>query len=169
MHKCLQHTRCPVSSPVGCRFIFSEPFSYSTFTDIYSFLIFHYRMQNNSKETAFFHPVLGAENILIFFALKILQIQFYFLFGLVWFGIFLFCFLGPHSQHMEVPRLGVKSELQLLAYATATAPKDPRCICNLYHNSRQCQTLNPLSKARDPTLNLTVPSRIRFRCTAMGT
>ena len=25
---------------------------------------------------------------------------------------FFFCFLGPHSQHMEVPRLGVKSELQ---------------------------------------------------------
>ena len=24
------------------------------------------------------------------------------------------CFLGPHLQHMEVPRLGVESELQLL-------------------------------------------------------
>jgi len=30
-------------------------------------------------------------------------------------------FLGPHPQHMEVPRLGVESELQLTAYATATA------------------------------------------------
>ena len=28
---------------------------------------------------------------------------------------FFFSFLGPHPQHMEVPRLGVKSELQLLA------------------------------------------------------
>ena len=28
---------------------------------------------------------------------------------------------GLHLQHMEVPRLGVQSELQLLAYATATA------------------------------------------------
>ena len=28
---------------------------------------------------------------------------------------------GLHPQHMEVPRLGVESELQLLAYATATA------------------------------------------------
>ena len=27
--------------------------------------------------------------------------------------------LGPHLQHMEVPRLGVKSELQPLAYTTA--------------------------------------------------
>ena len=32
---------------------------------------------------------------------------------------FLFVFLGPHPQHMEVPRLGVEPELQLLAYATA--------------------------------------------------
>ena len=27
------------------------------------------------------------------------------------FFFFFFCFLGPHPQHMEVPRLGVKSEL----------------------------------------------------------
>ena len=37
-----------------------------------------------------------------------------------WAVHFLFvCFLGPHSQHMEVPRLGVKSELQLPDYTTA--------------------------------------------------
>ena len=42
----------------------------------------------------------------------------------VW-GVFLFfCFLGPYVQHMEVPRLGVKSELQLLAYATAIVTWD---------------------------------------------
>ena len=33
---------------------------------------------------------------------------------------FVFFFLGPHLQHMEVPRLGVKSELQLPAYTTAS-------------------------------------------------
>ena len=27
-------------------------------------------------------------------------------------SFFFVCFLGPHSQHMEVPRLGVQSELQ---------------------------------------------------------
>ena len=32
-----------------------------------------------------------------------------------------FVFLGLHLQHMKVPRLGVKSKLQLPAYATATA------------------------------------------------
>ena len=30
-------------------------------------------------------------------------------------------FLGPLLQHMEVPRLGVKLELQLPAFATAAA------------------------------------------------
>ena len=31
------------------------------------------------------------------------------------FVLFCFCFLGLYPQHMEVPRLGVESELQLLA------------------------------------------------------
>ena len=35
--------------------------------------------------------------------------------------LFIFVFLGPHPRHMEVPRLGVKSEPQLRAYTTATA------------------------------------------------
>ena len=34
-------------------------------------------------------------------------------------------------------------------------------ICNFHHSSRQCRILNPLSKARDRTRNLTVPSWIR--------
>ena len=40
-------------------------------------------------------------------------------------------FLGPHLQHMEVSRLGVESELQLLAYTTAAAMPDPSRICDL--------------------------------------
>ena len=35
--------------------------------------------------------------------------------------LFTFVFLGLHPQRMEVPRLVVKPELQLLACATATA------------------------------------------------
>ena len=38
---------------------------------------------------------------------------------------FLFFFFGPHLWHMEVPRLGAESELQLPAYTTATAMQDP--------------------------------------------
>lgn len=36
-----------------------------------------------------------------------------------------FFFLGLHLQYMEVPRLGVKSELQLPAYTTVTATPAP--------------------------------------------
>ena len=36
---------------------------------------------------------------------------------------------------MEVPRLGVGLELQLLAYTTATAMKHPSHICDLHHSS----------------------------------
>ena len=50
---------------------------------------------------------------------------------------------------MEVPGLGVKSELQLPAYTTARATPDPSHICNWHHSSRQHRMLNPLSKARD--------------------
>ena len=52
---------------------------------------------------------------------------------------------------MEVPRLGVKSELQLPAYTTATAAPDPSHICGLHHSSQQCWILNPLIEARDLT------------------
>ena len=35
--------------------------------------------------------------------------------------VFIFCFLGPRLRHMEIPKLGVESELQLPAYTTTTA------------------------------------------------
>ena len=44
---------------------------------------------------------------------------------------FFLVFLGPYPWHLEVPRLGVLSELQLPAYTTATATQDPSRICNL--------------------------------------
>ena len=50
---------------------------------------------------------------------------------------------------MEVPRLRVKSELQLPAYTTATATQDPSLVCDLHHSSRQF--LNLLNEARDGT------------------
>ena len=66
-----------------------------------------------------------------------------------WRNFFFFVFLGPHTHHMDIPRPGVQLELQLLAYTTDTAMRDPSCICNLHHSSRQCRILNPLSEARD--------------------
>ena len=69
---------------------------------------------------------------------------------------------------MEVPRLGVESELQLTAYTTATETRDPSLICDAHHSSRQCWILNPLSETRDRTCNLMVPSRVHFRCATTG-
>ena len=48
---------------------------------------------------------------------------------------FFFFFLGPLLQHVEVPGLGVKLELQLLSYASATAMQDPSIIHDLHHSS----------------------------------
>ena len=64
---------------------------------------------------------------------------------------FLLSFLGLRPWHMEVPRLGVESKLQVPANTTATAMRDLSCVCDLHHSSQQCWILNPLSKARNRT------------------
>ena len=66
---------------------------------------------------------------------------------------------------MEVPRLGVKSEMQLPAYTTATATWDRSHVCSLHHSSWQRQILNPPSEARDQTRILMDISRIRIKAT----
>ena len=71
------------------------------------------------------------------------------LLSLIYLFIYLFSFLGPQPRHMEVPRLEVKSEPQLLAYATVTAASDLSRICDLLRSSWQHWTLNSLSRARD--------------------
>ena len=70
---------------------------------------------------------------------------------------------------MEVPRLGVELELELLAYTTDTAMQDLSHVCDLYHSSQQHQILNPLSEAKDQTYNLMDASQICFYCATMGT
>ena len=61
---------------------------------------------------------------------------------------------------MEVPRLEVKSELQLLTYATAK--QDLILICDLRHSSWQCQILNPLSEARFQIIVLMDTVRVHY-------
>ena len=95
--------------------------------------------------------------------------MFVWLVGFLFLGVFLLCFLGPHLWHMEVPRLGIESELQLPAHTMATAMWDPSHICTLHHSSQKCQILNPLSGARDRTHILMDTSWICFCCTTMGT
>ena len=57
-------------------------------------------------------------------------------------SFFFFFFLGPHQQHMETPRLGVESELQLPTYATAAATPNSSCICDLHHSLQRRRILN---------------------------
>ena len=45
-----------------------------------------------------------------------------------WAFFFFFYFLWPHLQLMEVPKLGVESKLQLLAYTTATATRESETL-----------------------------------------
>ena len=71
------------------------------------------------------------------------------------------CLFRAVSRHMEVPRLGVKSELSLPAYTTATARGDLSRVCNLHHSSRHHWILNPLSMARDWTCILMDTSWVR--------
>ena len=70
---------------------------------------------------------------------------------------------------MEVPSLGVKLELQPLAYTTITATWALSHICNLHHSTQQHWILNPLSEARDQTCVFMDTSQIHFCCTKMGT
>ena len=55
------------------------------------------------------------------------------------------------SWHMKVSRLGIESELQLLAYTIATAVRDPSHVWGLHHSSPQPRIRKSMSKARDPT------------------
>ena len=82
---------------------------------------------------------------------------------------FCFVFLGPNLWHTQVPRLGVKLELQLPVYTTATAMPDPGRVCNLHHTSWQGQILNPLSEARDRTCILMHASWVHFCWATMRT
>ena len=67
-----------------------------------------------------------------------------------------------YPWNMQVPRLGVKLQLQLLVYVIATALPDPSCVCNLLHNSLKCWILNLLSEARERSCVFMDASQIHF-------
>ena len=99
------------------------------------------------------------------------------------------CFLGPHPrQHhsfWQWCRIGplawgpilhhcqkyhnVATVVQLPAYTTVTATRDPSHVCKLHDSSQQRQILNPLCKARNQTLIFMDTSQICFHCATTGT
>ena len=58
---------------------------------------------------------------------------------------------APMAYGSSQARDQIKLELQLPAYATATATPDGTRIHDLYRSLQQHQILNPLSKAKDQT------------------
>ena len=71
--------------------------------------------------------------------------------GVFLFYFFVFCLCRAAPVAYGGFQAEVKSELQLPAFATATATQDPSQVCDLNHSSWQRWILNPLSKARDLT------------------
>jgi len=80
----------------------------------------------------------------------------------MYFNIYIFFFLGPHAWHLEVPRLGVESELYLPGSTRATATWDLSDTWDLHHGSQQGRILNPLSEVRDRTYVLMNASRFCY-------
>ena len=118
--------------------------------------VLHVRRWKDKKQLSFWDFIL---EIFVLEAKQILVVTIF----------FFFVFLGPHPQHMEVPRLGVELELQLPAYPTATAMPDLSLICDLHQSSWQCWILGPLNEARDQTCVLMDTSLIHFYWATMGT
>jgi len=62
-------------------------------------------------------------------------------------GLIAFSFWGTHVLPMDVPRLGVSSDLHEQASAIARAMWDPSCIWDLQHSSGQPRILILLKEA----------------------
>ena len=55
--------------------------------------------------------------------------------------LFVFVFLGLHPWHVDAPKLGVELELQLPAYTTVTATRDPSHLWDPHHRPGQHRIL----------------------------
>ena len=79
-------------------------------------------------------------------------------------------FFFPFSRATPMAYGGSQARGLIGAVATRPTPQPQQCqiqaasatscVCDLHHSSQQRRILNPLSKARDRTHNLTVPSQI---------
>ena len=90
----------------------------------------------------------SADGLLCFFHL-LAAVNVHVQVGFVLFCFCFFVFLRPRLQPVDVPKLGVESQLQLPACPTATAMQELSCACSCQHSSQQHWLLNLLSEARD--------------------
>ena len=70
---------------------------------------------------------------------------------------------------MEVPRLGVKLELQLLTSTTATAMQHPSWSAAYTTDQSSARSFNPVSKAEGKTFIPMDTSQVRYHWATMGT
>ena len=82
---------------------------------------------------------------------------------------FFFVFMGPHLQHMEVPRLCSNRSYSCQPTLRPQQLPDLSRIHDLHYCSQQCWILNPLSGARDQTLVLMDTSWVCYHWAIMGT
>ena len=83
--------------------------------------------------------------------------------------LLIYLFLGPHPWHLEVPGLGVSSELHLPAYATVTQHQIWAASVTYTTSHGQCRILNPLRRDSDQTCVLMDTPRVRFLWVRKGT
>ena len=87
--------------------------------------------RGKKKKKSNFQPLWRLKYFRCFRNLWVIEYQFI---------VFFFFFLRLHLWHMEVPRLGVESELQAYAKATVATP-DLSHICDSHHSLQQHQIL----------------------------
>ena len=122
-------------------------------------------------------PLHKQSSAFLFFSKRKTKTRIY-LFSFFWFCFFFFFFVilaifviflsSNFLQYMEVPRLGVKLELEPPVYTIATAVRDPSRICDLHHSSQQHWILNSLSKARARTHIFMDTSQAHYGWAMMG-
>ena len=80
-------------------------------------------------------------------------------------GSFFFCvcvFLGPPAAYGDSQARGLIGAIAASQSQSHSNAGSKLLVCDLHHGSWQCWILNPMSKARDGTRNVMVPSQLRL-------
>ena len=123
----------PLRMRLICRFVIYG-FYYVEVGSLYSHFLERFYQKWVLNFVRSFFCIYRKDHMVLFFRVLLLLLLLLFFRATLW--------------YMEVLRLGVKSKLQLPAYATAKATKDLSHICDLQHSSWQCRILTPLSEAK---------------------